>query len=418
MKKIYNLLAVIAMASCVLAGCEPQTTTPTPPTPGPGTGGNEDGGATVELKADFTFTAEGTTVQFTNASTGATAYLWNFGDENTSTEKDPEHTYSAAGTYTVKLTVQDAAGTAKSVEKEVSVAGAVKAFFSATAKTDRAGKYGKIFTLDATSSENAASIVWDFGDGSEAATTFTVDHEFPEYDKTYTVKATVTGQGGDVDVYEAEVAVVGYNELLKGGSMEADDAAAWTVVNYPMMAADWSGPMPDGTPQFVHEWGAANGPAGGKGGCLRLGGELQHMQYGFRSTIYQTIEVTEGDLIEVSAFVKWAAETADNGLIRICAQPVGTAEAELATDDSVICEVFNYWAVGSPLPAYDGDLMGTGLPEGSGWSAPATEDGRVVWTSTLSGEIYFIVDVRSVWGNYWGAGKDYFIDEVSAKILL
>ena len=418
MKKIYNLLAVIAMASCVLAGCEPQTTTPTPPTPGPGTGGNEDGGATVELKADFTFTAEGTTVQFTNASTGATAYLWNFGDENTSTEKDPEHTYSAAGTYTVKLTVQDAAGTAKSVEKEVSVAGAVKAFFSATAKTDRAGKYGKIFTLDATSSENAASIVWDFGDGSEAATTFTVDHEFPEYDKTYTVKATVTGQGGDVDVYEAEVAVVGYNELLKGGSMEADDAAAWTVVNYPMMAADWSGPMPDGTPQFVHEWGAANGPAGGKGGCLRLGGELQHMQYGFRSTIYQTIEVTEGDLIEVSAFVKWAAETADNGLIRICAQPVGTAEAELATDDSVICEVFNYWAVGSPLPAYDGDLMGAGLPEGAGWSAPATEDGRVVWTSTLSGEIYFIVDVRSVWGNYWGAGKDYFIDEVSAKILL
>ena len=416
MKKIYNLLAVIAMASCVFAGCEPQTTTPTPPTPGPDTGGNEGGGATVELKADFTFTAEGTTVQFTNASTGATAYLWNFGDENTSTEKDPEHTYSAAGTYTVKLTVQDAAGTAKSVEKEVSVAGAVKAFFSATAKTDRAGKYGKIFTLDATSSENAASIVWDFGDGSEAATTFTVDHEFPEYDKTYTVKATVTGEGGDVDVYEADVTVVGYNELLKGGSMEADDAQYWTVVDYFMMAEDWSGETTD--PQFVHEFGAANGPAGGKGGCLRLGGESQFMQYSFRSTIYQTIEVAEGDLIEVSAFFKWAAETADNGLIRICAQPAGTEAGSLASDDSVICEVFNYWAVGSPLPAYDGDLMGTGLPEGSGWSAPATEDGRVVWTSTLSGEIYFIVDVRSVWGNYWGAGKDYFIDEVSAKILL
>ena len=198
--------------------------------------------------------------------------------------------------------------------------------------------------------------------------------------------------------------------------MEADDAQYWTVVDYFMMAEDWSGETTD--PQFVHEFGAANGPAGGKGGCLRLGGESQFMQYSFRSTIYQTIEVAEGDLIEVSAFFKWAAETADNGLIRICAQPAGTEAGSLASDDSVICEVFNYWAVGSPLPAYDGDLMGTGLPEGSGWSAPATEDGRVVWTSTLSGEIYFIVDVRSVWGNYWGAGKDYFIDEVSAKILL
>lgn len=417
MKKIFNLLAVVAMASCVFAGCEPTTTpTPTPPGPGPDTGGNGDGGATVELKADFTFAAEGTTVKFTNASTGATAYLWNFGDENTSTEENPEHTYDAAGTYTVKLTVQDAAGTAKSVEKDVTVAGAAKAYFSATALTDRAGKFGKIFAFDATSSENAASIVWDFGDGSEGATEFVVNHEFPEYDKTYTVKATVTGLGGDVVEYSAEVTVIGYNELLKGGSMEADDAQYWTVVDYFMMAEDWSGETTD--PQFVHEFGAANGPAGGKGGCLRLGGESQFMQYSFRSTIYQTIEVAEGDLIEVSAFFKWAAETADNGLIRICAQPAGTEAGSLASDDSVICELFNYWAVGSPLPAYDGDLMGTGLPEGSGWSAPATEDGRVVWTSTLSGEIYFIVDVRSVWGNYWGAGKDYFIDEVSAKILL
>lgn len=421
MKTISRIFAVIAMAACVFAACTPEDTpTPTPPTPGGNNGGNNNeggnGGATVELKADFTFTANGTTVQFTNASEGATAYLWNFGDENTSTEKDPEHTYDAAGTYTVKLTVQDAAGAAKSVEKDVTVAGVAKAYFSATAITDRSGKYGKIFAFDATSSENAASIAWDFGDGSEGATEFKVNHEFPEYDKTYTVKATVTGLGGDVVEFSSDITVIGYNELLKGGSMEADDAQYWTVVDYFMMAEDWSGETTD--PQFVHEFGAANGPAGGNGGCLRLGGESQFMQYSLRSTIYQTIEVAEGDLIEISALFKWAEETADNGLIRICAQPAGTEVGSLASDDSVICELFNYWAVGSPLPAYDGDLLGTGLPEGSGWSAPATEDGRVVWTSTLSGEIYFIIDVRSVWGNYWGAGKDYFIDEVSAKILL
>ncbi|MEE8571056.1 MAG: PKD domain-containing protein, partial [Candidatus Bathyarchaeia archaeon] len=37
-------------------------------------------------------------------------YLWNFGDEATSTEKHPHHTYAAYGTYTVTLTVTDDEG--------------------------------------------------------------------------------------------------------------------------------------------------------------------------------------------------------------------------------------------------------------------------------------------------------------------
>ena len=424
MKTISRIFAVIAMAACVFAACSPEETpTPTPtPTPGGNNGGNNNeggnnGGTTVELKADFTFAANGMTVQFTNASEGATAYLWNFGDENTSTEKDPEHTYDAAGTYTVKLTVQDASGAAKSVEKDVTVAGAAKAYFSATAITDRSGKYGKIFAFDATSSENAASIAWDFGDGSEGATEFKVNHEFPEYDKTYTVKATVTGLGGDVVEYSDEVTVIGYNELLKGGSMEADDAQYWTIVDKWMMAEDWSGEIV-GHSQFVHEFGATNGPAGGNGGALRFGGENQFMQYGLGATIYQSIELAEGDQIELSAQVKWGEETADNGLIRFCIQTPEEFEADQASDASAIVEVFNYWAVGSPLPAYDGDLFGTGLPEGSGWTAPVTEDGKIVWTSTITGEAYFVINLRSVWGNYWGEGKDYWVDEVSAKILL
>ena len=422
MKKIFNLLAIVAMASCVFAGCEPEPVTPTPPPTNEEEQGNEQ---TAELKADFTFEVNGTKVTFTNASTGATAYLWNFGDENTSTEENPEHTYDAAGTYTVKLTVQDAAGTAQSAEKEVTVAGAVKAYFSATAQTDRAGKFGKIFTLDATASENAASIVWDFGDGSEASTEFKVNHEFPAYDQTYTVKATVTGIGGDTDVFEETVEVIGYNELIKGGSMEADDAAFWTVKEYFMMAEDWSGETTD--PQFVHEFGhTATTPAGGKGGCLRLGGESQFMQYAFKSTVYQAIEVVEGDRIEISAQVKWGEETVDNGLMWWC---IGQDEELLGEDgetSGTILELFNYWGVtdtgSTPLPAWDGSLLGTGLPEGCGYGPSSTteitEDGKVVWTATFSGTAYFGFQLRSVWGNYWGTGKDYFIDEISAKILL
>jgi len=47
------------------------------------------------------------TVQFTDTSTNATAWEWNFGDGTNSTEQNPEHTYSTAGNYTVVLLVHD-----------------------------------------------------------------------------------------------------------------------------------------------------------------------------------------------------------------------------------------------------------------------------------------------------------------------
>src|SRR5690606_29037833 len=37
-------------------------------------------------------------------SNGATSYVWDFGDGNTSTDADPAYSYTNAGTYTVTLT--------------------------------------------------------------------------------------------------------------------------------------------------------------------------------------------------------------------------------------------------------------------------------------------------------------------------
>jgi PKD repeat protein len=54
-------------------------------------------------------------VTFTDTSTGApTSYSWTFGDGTTSAEKNPAHTYTAAGTYTVRLTATNSAGSTSS----------------------------------------------------------------------------------------------------------------------------------------------------------------------------------------------------------------------------------------------------------------------------------------------------------------
>ena len=65
--------------------------------------------------ANFTAnTTSGTTpvtVQFTDTSTNSpTSWLWKFGDGTTSTSRNPTHTYSTAGTYTVTLKATNEAG--------------------------------------------------------------------------------------------------------------------------------------------------------------------------------------------------------------------------------------------------------------------------------------------------------------------
>lgn len=58
---------------------------------------------TYDPVANFTNTSSGTQVNFNNTSTQADTYSWNFGDGNTSNAASPQHFYTAAGTYTVRL---------------------------------------------------------------------------------------------------------------------------------------------------------------------------------------------------------------------------------------------------------------------------------------------------------------------------
>ncbi len=58
--------------------------------------------------SSFTYAQNELYFSFTNTSTGATSYLWNFGDGTTSTLENPTHTYSTSGIYVVTLTAYSA----------------------------------------------------------------------------------------------------------------------------------------------------------------------------------------------------------------------------------------------------------------------------------------------------------------------
>ena len=135
-------------------------------------------------------------VQFTDKSTGTpTKWKWSFGDGTYSTAKNPAHTYSKAGKYTVALTASNVAGS-NTLKKSgyINVAAPLKAPIAAFSASPRSGNTPLKVQFTDKSSNSPTSWKWSFGDG-KYSTTKNPAHTYSKAGK-YTVKLTVKNAKG------------------------------------------------------------------------------------------------------------------------------------------------------------------------------------------------------------------------------
>jgi len=134
-------------------------------------------------------------VQFTNSSSGEiTAYAWEFGDGETSNEKDPSHTYTNAGTYTVKLVVTGPGGVSETTST-ITVIQPVAPPIAAFAADPVSGVVPLTIQLTNQSTGDSLSFVWDFGDSSPTSTEANPVHTYNNAGN-YNIKLTASNTSG------------------------------------------------------------------------------------------------------------------------------------------------------------------------------------------------------------------------------
>jgi len=154
-------------------------------------------------------TCEGEALTFTNQTSSqipVISYQWDFGDGNTSTATNPQHSYAAPGTYTIQLTAINLNGCIDSISSAVpiSVNSRPNADFTPS-QTSGCAPLTLTFNGNSGGASPIAARFWDFGDGN-TATTQSPLHTFTT-PGTYTVRLVVVDANGCEDSLEQDITV-------------------------------------------------------------------------------------------------------------------------------------------------------------------------------------------------------------------
>jgi len=207
------------------------------------------------LSAVFSQTTNLLDADFDATTSGGipTSFGWDFGDGNSGTGILPSHTYASSGIYTVLLTLTNACNQTDTISQTIEVCDTVQANFTYTFN-------GTTFVFDpSSSSANASSWAWDFGDGTIDSIA-TPTHTF--ISGTFNVQLIVTNNCGDDDTVSIPVVVCAkptaswnftiISSGVNGMQIQFDASASIGAVTYDWDFGDGSGNTTSGFP--VHTY--------------------------------------------------------------------------------------------------------------------------------------------------------------------
>ncbi|MDX2002113.1 MAG: PKD domain-containing protein [Chitinophagales bacterium] len=152
----------------------------------------------ANLRASDTIGCFPKSIQFTDLSVPGSApivsWIWDFGDGTTSTQQNPNHTYTGSGTYSVVLLIRDANGCTGRISLNNYIRISAQPTAAFTAAPTAACSAPLTVNFSNTSTGTNLSYDWSFGDGS------TSNAQNPSHTYTslgaYTVSLTVSAPGG------------------------------------------------------------------------------------------------------------------------------------------------------------------------------------------------------------------------------
>jgi gliding motility-associated-like protein len=141
----------------------------------------------------------GNSFTFTNKSTGAKSYHWDFGDGKSDTNKNTVHSYSIAGNYNSQLIANSNAGCSDSLQFKISVLDNPVSYFSVNDTNQLLTSNNFVFSnlTNCKPASSTCKYLWDFGD-SQTDTNNNPTHSYTAVGK-YPVLLTSTSTNGCKD---------------------------------------------------------------------------------------------------------------------------------------------------------------------------------------------------------------------------
>jgi PKD repeat protein len=147
----------------------------------------------AQFSANDTIVCPGATIKLTNNSANSNAYIWDFGDGNSSSSTNPSHAYTASGYYTVKLIAKNAYGCSDAILKTKYIYIHPQPSTSFVVDVTEGCDTSQVFSF--TNKTTSGTIyTWNFGDGNSSLSQ-NPTHKYAT-PGLYTVKLSVTNSYG------------------------------------------------------------------------------------------------------------------------------------------------------------------------------------------------------------------------------